>query len=88
MTGKPQAYSYLRFSTAEQMKGDSFRRQTAMAEEYARRHGLELDQDLTFNDLGVSAFRGRNTEAGRLGDFLAAVNAGLVPPAPIYWSRA
>ncbi|HYI82387.1 MAG TPA: recombinase family protein, partial [Acetobacteraceae bacterium] len=80
MTGKPQAYSYLRFSTAEQMKGDSFRRQTAMAEEYARRHGLELDQDLTFNDLGVSAFRGRNTEAGRLGDFLAAVNAGLVPP--------
>jgi len=74
-----KAYSYLRFSTPEQMRGDSFRRQTAMANEYAARRGLELDDELTFHDLGVSAYRGKNAEAGRLADFLEAVKAGLVP---------
>lgn len=74
-----KAYSYLRFSTPEQMKGDSFRRQREMAEAYARAHGYELDTSLTFHDLGVSAFRGRNVEAGKLADFLEAVQLGLVP---------
>lgn len=76
---KPKAYSYLRFSTPEQMQGDSFRRQSSLAEEYARKNGLELDESLTFQDLGVSAFRGKNAEAGRLGDFLEAVRSELVP---------
>ncbi|MDO3576656.1 recombinase family protein [Ralstonia pseudosolanacearum] len=76
---RPKAYSYLRFSTPEQLKGDSYRRQTTMALEYAARHGLALDQDLTFEDLGVSAYRGANAEAGRLGEFLEAVRVGLVP---------
>lgn len=75
---KPKAYSYLRFSTPEQMKGDSFRRQTNLAAEYARRQGLILDDTLTYQDLGVSAFRGRNAETGRLADFLEAVRAGAV----------
>ena len=79
--GKPRAYSYLRFSTPEQMNGDSFRRQSTMATAYAAKHGLELDVELTFHDLGKSAFRGQNVgEAGRLGDFLEAVRVGLVPP--------
>ncbi len=30
-----KAYSYLRYSTPEQMRGDSFRRQTALADAYA-----------------------------------------------------
>ncbi|WP_082460428.1 recombinase family protein [Pseudomonas mediterranea] len=79
--GKPRAkaYSYLRFSSPEQQKGDSFARQTRMALEYAARHGLELDESLTFQDLGVSAYRGLNAEAGRLADFLEAVREGLVP---------
>lgn len=76
---KPRAFSYLRFSTPEQQKGDSFRRQTAMAQAYAAQHGLQLDTALTFEDLGVSAFRGANAEAGRLADFLEAVKAELVP---------
>lgn len=46
-----KAYSYLRFSTPEQMKGDSFRRQREMAEAYARTHGYELDTSLTFHVL-------------------------------------
>jgi hypothetical protein len=81
-----RAFSYLRFSTPEQMKGDSFRRQSSMAAAYARQHGLELDVDLTFHDLGKSAFRGQNIgEAGRLGDFLEAVKrsaASIVVPQP------
>jgi DNA invertase Pin-like site-specific DNA recombinase len=76
----PKAYSYLRFSTPEQMKGDSFRRQSTKAQEYAATHGLDLDDTLTFQDLGVSAFRGKNAEEGQLGVFLAAVHAGKVEP--------
>jgi DNA invertase Pin-like site-specific DNA recombinase len=76
----PKAYSYLRFSTPEQSKGDSRRRQTEAAEAYAARHGLVLDTSLTFQDLGVSAYRGKNAETGRLGDFKRAVEDGLVAP--------
>lgn len=75
----PKAFSYLRFSTLEQQKGDSFRRQTALAQDYVRRQGLTLDTGLTFHDLGTSAYRGKNSETGRLGDFLEAVRTGLVP---------
>jgi DNA invertase Pin-like site-specific DNA recombinase len=82
MTKQPtiKAYSYLRFSTPEQMKGDSFRRQTSLALAYVKQHGLTLDEELTFHDLGVSAFRGSNAEAGRLADFREAVQAGRVQP--------
>ncbi len=73
-----KAFSYLRFSTPDQIRGDSFRRQTEAARAYADRHGLELD-DLTFHDLGVSAFRGANAVEGALGQFVAAVDAGRVP---------
>lgn len=76
---RPRAYSYLRFSTPEQMAGDSHRRQTDLAAKYAQLHGLELDNKLTFEDLGVSAFRGLNKNLGRLADFLEAVQAGQVP---------
>jgi len=52
-----------------------------MAAEYAARHGLDLDKELTFRDEGLSAYRGKNVEpgSGRLADFLAAVQSGLVP---------
>lgn len=75
-----KAYSYLRFSTPEQMQGDSFRRQTVAARTYAEQHGLELDTELSFHDLGVSAFRGKNVGIdGQLGVFLDAVEKGVVP---------
>ncbi len=78
MTKTPKAYSYVRFSTPEQMKGDSLRRQTEMAADYAERHGLELDNGLSLHDLGVSAFRGTNARTGALGQFLKAIDDGLV----------
>lgn len=76
---KPRAYSYLRFSSPEQIKGGSLERQTRMAHEYARTHGLELDVELSYQDLGISAYRGKNVEAGALGQFLEAVRSGVVP---------
>jgi DNA invertase Pin-like site-specific DNA recombinase len=75
----PRAYSYTRFSTPDQAKGDSLRRQTALADEYARRHNLTLDEELNLRDLGVSAFRGDNVATGALGAFLQAIRNGLVP---------
>lgn len=77
---KPKAYSYLRFSTAEQLKGDSLRRQSQLADDYARAHNLVLDTELSLRDLGVSAFRGANLgPQGALGLFLDAITKGLVP---------
>jgi DNA invertase Pin-like site-specific DNA recombinase len=78
----PKAYSYLRFSTPEQAKGDSKRRQWQLAKEYADAHGLELDEELTckFQDEGVSAFRGSNVETGELAEFRDAVRRGYVEP--------
>lgn len=59
------------------MKGDSHRRQVDLSIDYANRHGLELDDHLKFQDLGVSAFRGKNKNAA-LGTFLEAVQSGQV----------
>jgi DNA invertase Pin-like site-specific DNA recombinase len=75
---KPKAYSYVRWSTPEQGKGDSYRRQTEATREYARLHGLELDDELTFKDQGVSAFTGRNAKTGALRAFLDAVEQGVI----------
>lgn len=72
----PRAYSYVRFSTPEQMRGDSFRRQVQAAERYALVNGLELDTKFAFHDIGVSAFRGRNRVDGMLGEFLSYVRSG------------
>lgn len=76
---RPKAYSYVRFSTPEQMRGDSFRRQTEAAARYAATHGLDLDETFSFHDLGVSAFHGRNRAEGMLGEFLAYVRSGDIP---------
>lgn len=76
---QPKAYSYLRFSTPEQQKGDSFRRQTALAEAYCLKRGLVLDDTLKFHDIGVSAFRGMNAVDGHLGRFVEHVRSGEVP---------
>jgi DNA invertase Pin-like site-specific DNA recombinase len=79
VVSKAKAYSYVRFSTPDQMKGNSFERQTEKAAEYASAHGLELDTTLTFQDLGVSAFRGRNSQTGELRAFFDAVEQGDIP---------
>ncbi len=74
---KPKCYSYIRFSTPEQIKGDSLRRQLKMSEDYANEKGLELDQSM--RDLGLSAFKGEQKTKGALGRFLVLVKDGKIP---------
>jgi DNA invertase Pin-like site-specific DNA recombinase len=49
-----------------------------MAKAYADAHGLELDGQ-SFQDLGVSAHKGKNLETGQLGAFLELVEEGIIP---------
>ena len=75
------AYSYIRFSTPEQLKGDSKRRQLELAQEYVEKNtelNLSLDNTLNLNDMGISAYKGKNIEQGGLGIFIKAVEEGKV----------
>jgi DNA invertase Pin-like site-specific DNA recombinase len=76
----PKAYSYIRFSTPEQAKGHSLQRQTDGARAWAAANNVVLDDELTFQDKGVSGFTGANVETGELGAFLERVKDGTVPP--------
>jgi DNA invertase Pin-like site-specific DNA recombinase len=75
---RTKAYSYVRFSTPEQINGDSLRRQSQAAAEYAARHDLEL-MDKSYRDLGISAYYNANAETGMLFEFIEAVRTGSVP---------
>ena len=72
-------FSYRRFSHKKQEKGTSLARQLEDARDYCKRNKLTLNEDLSFEDTGVSAFHGRNSDTGRLGDFKRAVEDGIVP---------
>lgn len=71
-----KAYSYIRFSTPEQARGDSLRRQTAVADEWCKARNIQLDD--TLRDMGVSAFRGVNRNEGALRRFLELVQNGRI----------
>jgi len=72
-------YLYSRFSDPRQAQGQSYERQMAYAEEWAKKRGLKIDTTLSMNDAGLSGFTGKNVKSGALGVFLAAVKAGLIP---------
>ena len=75
----PTAYSYIRFSSTKQEKGDSIRRQTKLRDGWLERHPeYTLDETLKLADLGKSAFRRKNLESGYLGDFLQMVREGRI----------
>ncbi|MFN4031254.1 MAG: recombinase family protein [Acidovorax temperans] len=77
---KPTAYSYVRFSSAEQGKGASRARQTELAEAYAKQHGLNLS-NLTFEDLNSSGYTQENiAEGGALKAFIDGVEEGTILP--------
>jgi DNA invertase Pin-like site-specific DNA recombinase len=74
-----RAISYSRFSNAEQSLGHSTKRQLEAARSYCLRNGLELDENLSISDEGLSGYKGHNVERGSLGHFLAEVKAGKIP---------
>ena len=68
------AYSYIRFSSTEQLKGDSLRRQSELSKNYAEANNLELDTKLNLRDLGLSAYDKSNLKKGALGvNFLSSL---------------
>jgi DNA invertase Pin-like site-specific DNA recombinase len=70
-----KAISYLRWSSPEQAKGDSLRRQLEATQQYCKEHNLVLDT--TIRDEGISAYDKSNL-SGAFGSFLAAVRAGRI----------
>lgn len=77
---KPIAYSYIRYSSAEQGRGASLTRQTELAEAYAKKHDLILD-NRSFQDLNSSAYTAENlAEGGALRAFIDAVEEGSISP--------
>ncbi|WP_042955639.1 recombinase family protein [Pseudomonas sp. G5(2012)] len=80
-TPRTKAYSYIRFSTPEQAKGDSYRRQRAAAETYCMQNDLELvkDEGYLFFDRGRSAYKGKHLDdTSQLARFLNYVQDGVI----------
>ncbi|MBN1181810.1 MAG: recombinase family protein [Bacteroidales bacterium] len=75
---EPKAYSYKRFSTPEQEKGDSLRRQTEFLDQIAKELNLPLDNSIHLTDLGVSGWTGDNRTKGALGHFLKLIENGEI----------
>lgn len=73
---RPKAYSYIRMSSQQQLKGDSLRRQLDKSREYAAENNLDLDEGL--RDIGISAWTGENLKDGALGQFLQLVKTGRI----------
>ena len=71
-----KAYSYIRFSTPEQIKGDSLRRQLEGSREWADENGYDLDT--SYRDLGVSGYKGANRTEGSLKKFIDLINQGHI----------
>lgn len=70
------AYSYVRFSSKTQATGASLQRQLEASELFCLKHGLTLS-DVSFRDLGVSAFKEKIRAS--LEDMLTAIENGTIP---------
>jgi DNA invertase Pin-like site-specific DNA recombinase len=71
-----KAYSYIRYSSPQQAKGDSFRRQLATTQSFCEKNGYELDTELSvYQELGISGFSG---DQENLKKFIADCETGKV----------
>lgn len=84
------AYSYIRLSSKKQLKGTGEHRQATRAEDICKEKGWKLSPK-TFQDLGVSAFTGKNLLTGALSEFIRLADAGSLAPNPVLiieaWDR-
>jgi len=62
----------------KQKNGSSLQRQVDAIESYAREKGLPIDKTLNMRDLGVSGYRGDNSNTGALGEFLRLCENGKI----------
>ena len=75
-----RAYSYIRFSSDKQAKGDSVRRQIALRDQWLKENGNCFLDENTIEDFGVSAAKGDNLDPrkGNLGKFLTLCRKGKI----------
>jgi Resolvase, N terminal domain/Recombinase len=85
VTPPPRVYLYVRFSSAEQSKGDSVRRQEEMGDQFARERHIKINEILRITDEGVSGFRGRNRTHGALSGFLDLMREKKIPQGSELW---
>jgi DNA invertase Pin-like site-specific DNA recombinase len=74
-----RAYSYKRFSSPKQARGDSIRRQTEFEQRVIEMMGLVFDDSIDLTDRGVSGYRGDSAKFGALAEFLRRVESGRIP---------
>lgn len=75
---KKKAYSYIRFSSERQAKGNSLERQELLLTEFLKNNpDFELVEE-SYKDLGVSGYTGRHKTKGLLGQFLLACEQGRI----------
>lgn len=78
-SARPIAFSYVRMSTDAQSKGDGRRRQLDMSRRYASLHNLDLDENFSLEDIGVSAWKGTNASVGNFSKIMEAIKTGTIP---------
>ncbi len=79
MTTKTPAYPYSRISTKRQRKGTGIDRQEQTLNAFfATSTDLQRDDSLELVDAGVSSFKGKNAEIGKLAKFLELSKAGTI----------
>jgi len=74
-------YSYIRFSTRKQLEGGSLSRQIEMRDAWIMAHDHTLAQ--SYEDLGVSGFRGKHKHRKALAAFLRAIEDQKIKPGSI-----
>jgi DNA invertase Pin-like site-specific DNA recombinase len=73
-----KAVSYIRFSSKKQALGASLQRQIDGTRGFCQKHNLTLDESLCIRDLGVSAYKGKNSDEGNLSTFIEGVKSGKI----------
>ena len=76
---KKYAFSYSRFSSSAQAKGSSLYRQQKRINTYlAQNPHVELVDNLTFTDDGISGYSGKHIKKGDMASLLQAITDGLI----------
>ena len=73
-----RAIAYLRFSSLQQVQGDSVRRQKKLIEEWLKHNPDYYLDPITFEDLGLSAYRGQHAISGAFSEFMEAVERQII----------
>lgn len=71
-------YPYVRFSSEQQSGGSSYKRQMGDILKYAKENGYTVNNSLELKDLGLSAYKAKHIEKGSLGEFLDALDTGVI----------